>query len=258
MSQSVGFQYKSRIPSFSDEASIVEALKVYHYGVDDYTTQPIPDDSVEGNFRTLNLAVTNIQSQLGTLNYVNFISQTVSPNIISGQSITTVPLTLKAINSQTSPLISFQNSSSVSVGSVSTGGFVNIQGYVTVGSTTQSTTTGINVIMSNSSHKGIVVNAPIGQSTNIQEWLVNGSIVSKVSFSGVLFSQNIQVSTLSGTETLTNKTLTSPTISGGSITTNSVTLSGSQTLDSFRARNIYASTLSPSDGNDGDLWVQYV
>lgn len=257
MSQPVGSVYKSRIPSFSDDASIVEALKVYHYGVDDWTTQPIPNDSIEGNFRTISTSLANIQSQLSSLNYVQLISQDSSPNVVTGQSTTITPITLRAIALQTSPLLSFQNSSSVSVGSISTGGFLNIQGYATIGSTNQSTTTGVNVVISNSSHKGIVVNAPVGQSANIQEWLVNGSIVSRVSSLGVLFSQNIQVSTLSGTETLTNKTITSPTITGGTITTNSLALSVPQTLESFRARNIYVSNLPPSGGNDGDLWTQY-
>jgi hypothetical protein len=79
-------------------------------------------------------------------------------------------------------------------------------------------------------------------------------------------------------QTLTNKTLTSPvlnspdinggTISGatiatstfsGGITATSVSITGSQTLADYRARNAYASTAAPTagTGNDGDLWVQY-
>lgn len=193
MSQPVGYQYKSRIPSFSDEASIVEALKVYHYGVDNWTTEPIPDDSIEGNFRTLNTAVTNIQSQLSSLSYVQLISQTASPNIVTAQSTTVTPITLRAIASQTSPLLSFQNSLSVSVGSVSTGGFVNVSGYATIGSTTQSTTTGVNVVLSNAAHKGIVVNAPSGQSANLQEWVVNGSVVANVAANGRMYINGQEV-----------------------------------------------------------------
>jgi hypothetical protein len=170
MSQPVGSVYKSRIPSFSDDASIVEALKVYHYGVDDWTTQPIPNDSVEGNFRTLNTSITNIQSQLSSLNYVQLISQTSSPNVVTGQSVSTTPITIRSIVSQTAPLLQLQNSSSVSVGSVSTGGFVNLSGYLTVGSTTQSINTGINIVLGNSSHKGVVVKAQSSQTANMQEW----------------------------------------------------------------------------------------
>lgn len=82
----------------------------------------------------------------------------------------------------------------------------------------------------------------------------------------------------SDSQTLTNKTLTSPTISGatitggtitsatissstfsGGITATSVSLTGSQTLADYRARNTYATTTGPTagDGNDGDMWVQY-
>jgi len=195
MSQPVGSVYKSRIPSFSDDASIVEALKVYHYGVDDWTTQPIPTDSVEGNFRALNIAITDIQSQLSSLSYVQLISQTSSPNVITGQSTSTIPLTIKAIASQTSPLLQLQNSSSVSVGSVSTGGFVNLAGYLTVGSTTQSTTTGINIVLGNASHKGVVVRAQSSQTANIQEWQnSSGTPMSWVDKEGRIYSRGDEVS----------------------------------------------------------------
>jgi hypothetical protein len=76
------------------------------------------------------------------------------------------------------------------------------------------------------------------------------------------------VVTTTGTQTLTNKTLTSPVINdatissstfSGGITATSVSITGSQALDDYRARNTYASTAAPTagTGNDGDLWVQY-
>jgi hypothetical protein len=86
------------------------------------------------------------------------------------------------------------------------------------------------------------------------------------------------VVTDAGTQTLTNKTLTTPilntpdinggTIDGatiststfsGGITATSVSITGSQTLADYRARNTYASTAAPTagTGNDGDIWVQY-
>ena len=196
MSQPVGVNYKSRIPSFSDDASIVEALKVYHYGVDDWTTQPIPDDSIEGNFRTLNTAVTNIQSQLSSLSYVQLVSSSATPNVVTGQSITTVPLTLRAIASQTAALQRWENNSSVSVGSVSVGGFANFAGYLTVGSTTQASTTGINVVLANASHKGITVRAQSAQTANIQEWQnSSGTAIAWVDPNGTLYSRGDQVAT---------------------------------------------------------------
>ena len=200
MSQPVGFQYKSRIPSFSDDASIVEALKVYHYGVDDYTTEPIPDDSIEGNFRSLSTSITALESAVSGLGttYVEQISLTATPNIITGQSTTTTPLTIRAITSQTAPLIQLQNSSSVSVGSISTGGFANLSGYVTVGSTTQSTTTGVNVIVGNASHIGVAIRAQSSQTANIQEWQNNsGTAIAWVDKDGKIFSESAQVFTTS-------------------------------------------------------------
>lgn len=172
MSQPVGFQYKSRIPTLSDDATIVEALRVYHYGVDNYSTEPIPNDSIEGNFRTLNTAVAALQSALSGLGttYVEQISLTSTPNVITGQSTTTVPLTIRSISSQTAPLQQWQNSSSINVGSIGTGGNLNIAGYITVGSITQSITTGVNVVLGNASHRGIVVRAQSSQTANIQEW----------------------------------------------------------------------------------------
>ena len=196
MSQPVGLQYLTLIPSFSDDASIVEALRVYHYGVDDYTTQPIPDNSIEGHFITLDGFITTLQSQVGALGstYVEQVSLTASPNVITGQSVTTVPLTLRAITSQTSPLQSWQNSSSVNVGSMSTGGFLNIAGYATIGNTTQSTTTGVQINIVNSGHKGITVRPQSGQTANLQEWQnSSGTAVSWVTPSGALYVQGSEI-----------------------------------------------------------------
>lgn len=238
MSQPVGVQYKTRIPSFSDDASIVEALKVYHYGVDDYTTQPIPDDSIEGNFRTLNTAILNVAAQVTPQNYVQVVSQTATPNIITAQSTTTVPITIRAISSQTSPLQQWQNNSSVNVGSVSTGGFMNLSGYITVGSTTQATTTGISIILANSAHRGITVRGQSGQTANLQEWQNNsGTALASVSSSGNISAPIISAST----------SLSAPTIS----------VNGDQQLDSFRVRNSYVSTSQPTGGSDGDTWFIY-
>lgn len=197
MSQPVGYQYKSRIPSFSDDASIVEALKVYHYGVDNWTTEPIPDDSIEGNFRTLNTAVSTINSTLSTLagTYLEQVSVSASPNIITGQTTTTIPLTIRAISSQTSPLQQWQNSSSTNVGSISTGGYINFAGYVTVGSTTQASTVGIQIEIINASHKGVVVKAQSSQTGNLQEWQDNtGTAISWVDKDGRIYYRGDEIS----------------------------------------------------------------
>lgn len=261
MSQPVGFQYKSRIPTLSDDATIVEALKVYHYGVDNYSTEPIPDDSIEGNFRTLNTAVTALQSAVSGLGttYVEQVSLTATPNVLTGQSTTTVPLTIRSISSQTSPLQQWQNSSSVNVGSIGTSGNMNLAGYLTLGSTTQSTTIGLNVITGNAAHNGIVVRAQTSQTANIQEWQnSSGVAISYVNSVGRVFSNQSETVNLADTQTILNKTLTSPTINGGTLNNaTTITLTGNQALTS-RARNITISTSNPSGGNDGDVWVRYV
>jgi hypothetical protein len=198
MSQPVGYQYKSRIPTLSDDATIVEALKVYHYGVDDWSTEPIPDDSIEGNFRSLNEDVATLTSTISALGstYVEQVSLSASPNIITGQTTTTVPVTIRAITSQTSALQQWQNSSSVNIGSIGTGGNLNIAGYITVGSTTQSTTTGVNVVLGNASHIGLSIKAQASQTANIQEWQNNSGIaISYVDKDGKIFSESAQVFT---------------------------------------------------------------
>ena len=60
------------------------------------------------------------------------------------------------------------------------------------------------------------------------------------------------------TQTLTNKTLTAPDINGGTVVdATEVSVTGDQTLNDFRARNVYAATTDPTGGSDGDLWVKY-
>ena len=195
MSEPVGVNFKSRISTLSDDATIVEALRVYHYGVDNYSTQEIPDDSIEGNFRTLTNSILN----LGTT-YVQKISLSASPNIMTGQSTTTIPLTIRAIGSQTSPLQQWQDSTPANVGSVSTGGFLNIKGYLTVGTTTQAATTGVNVEILDASHKGITVKSKVSQTANLQEWQnSSSSAIAWVDKDGKVFSQSAQVLTTAST-----------------------------------------------------------
>lgn len=197
MSQPVGFQYKSRIPSFSDDASIVEALKVYHYGVDDWTSQPIPNDSIEGNLRTLHQNISTINSTISALSgtYLEQVSLTASPNIVTGQSVATIPLTIRAISLQSAPLQEWQNSSSVSVGSISTAGNMNLAGYITVGSTTQASTTAANVVIANPSHKGITIKASSPQTANLQEWQnSSGTAISWVDKDGRFYYNGDEIS----------------------------------------------------------------
>ena len=42
------------------------------------------------------------------------------------------------------------------------------------------------------------------------------------------------------------------------LTENAATITGAQTISAWQVRNIYASTSTPSGGNDGDMWATYV
>jgi hypothetical protein len=172
MSQPVGLNYKTRIPQFSDDASIEEALKVYHYGVDNYTSQPIPDDSIEGNFRTLNTRVDAAESSIAALGttYVEQVSASATPNVITPQTPGTVPVTIRGMSLQTGNLQQWQSSAEANLAVVFSDGSSSFNGYISVGTTGKSSTTAADIRIINASHKGITVRAAISQSSNIQEW----------------------------------------------------------------------------------------
>lgn len=199
MSQSVGQVYKSRIPTLGDDASIQEALRVYHYGVDNYTTQTIPDDSIEGNFRSIGTRVSVIETTLSSAisSYVSRISNSSIPNVITAQNTTTVPLSIRAIASQTSNLQQWQDSSSTVVARISIGGSFSTSGYISVGSVSLSSSTAFSVNIINSSHKGIIIKPAVGQTANLQEWQNQSSqAISWVDSNGKFYSSGDQVQTI--------------------------------------------------------------
>lgn len=200
MSQVVGQTYRSRIPTFGDDASIEEALRVYHYGVDNYSTQPIPTDSIEGNFISINNRVNITESSIATLSTdtLKRVSLISAPNIITAESVSVVPLTVKAIASQTSNLQQWQNASSISVAAMSTGGYLSLSGYISVGSISVTNTVAANITINNSSHKGIVVKSANSQVSNLQEWQdSSGTALSWVEKTGSVYSKGSEVQTIS-------------------------------------------------------------
>ena len=201
MSQTVGQTFKSRIPTLGDDASIEEALRVYHYGVDNYSVQPIPNDSIEGNFRTLDNRIDTIESTLssGFTEYLRRQSQASAPNIITGETSVTIPITVRAIASQSVPLQRWEDSSSSYVAAISTAGSLSIKGYLSVGSPTASfsSTTSLIVNVISSNHKGIIVKSSSGQNDNLQEWQNSSSQpMSWVDNHGTIFSNGSEVVTL--------------------------------------------------------------
>jgi hypothetical protein len=277
MSQIIGKDFTSRIPVFGDDASIQEAFSVYHYGVDNYTSQPIPNNSIEGHFRSLTERVSANESSISGLGqtFVEKVSLSAAPNVITPQINTVVPLTVRGVFNQLSELQRWQNDSGTNLIVFYPAGSASFNSYLNIGNTSQVETVGVNISLSNAAHRGVVIRGAVSQTGNFQEWQnSSGTVLARVDNLGKLYSENVQVATLSQTQTLTNKTLTgstitNPTISNatisnttitGSVIANavSITLSGSQNISSFRARNIYAATGEPSGGNDGDIWVRYL
>lgn len=197
MSQVVGQIYKSRIPTLGDDASIEEALRVYHYGVDNYTSQPIPNDSIEGNFRTLTTNLSTTNSNLSTLDSasVKRISLSTNPNILTAQTTTTVPLTIKQIASQTSNLQEWRNSTNTLIANITSAGTLQLAGNLGIGTTTATATTSLNIVLPSSTQKGIVVKAAASATGNLQEWQdSSGEVLSSINSQGsFITSANISV-----------------------------------------------------------------
>lgn len=269
-SENVGVNFKSRMPIFDSDASIQEAIKVYHFGVNNFSGGVIPRDSIEGHLSAISASVVanaNAIVNLGTT-YIEEMSLTADPNEIYPQASNVVPLTIKGVANQSAPLQRWVNSSNTPQSVIFNDGGLSVQGYATVGSVPSSspTATALNITIASASNKGVVVKAAGSQTGNLQEWQnSSASVLARVDNVGKIYSNNSEVVNLADSQTILNKTLTSPTINtasinGGTISNaTSITLTGAQN-NSARARNIIFSTLapSPSEGNNGDLWVRYV
>ena len=216
MSQTVGLNFKSKIPTLSDDASIEEALRVYHYGVDNYISQSIPDDSIEGNFRSIDNRVSDLETIASGLdsNYLQFISKSASPNIVTAQATTVIPFTVRSIVSQTSNLQEWQNSSNNAVAAIDAGGYFSTASYMSIGSIANTSTTALNISIITSTHKGIVVKAATSQSGNLQEWQnSSSSILSLINSAGSFATSGYIVS---GSNTASSTTAISANISNQS------------------------------------------
>lgn len=197
MSQPVGLNYKSRIPELQDDASIEEALRVYHYGVDNYSTQEIPNDSIEGNFRTLTNRVAANETAISSLGttFVEQVSASATPNIVTPQTSTTVPLTVRGNSLQTGNLQQWQNNSETNLAVVFSDGSSSFNGYVSVGNNAKSSNVALNIRISDPSHSGIVVKAKEFQSGNIQEWQdFNGNAKSWIDKDGRIYYNGDEIS----------------------------------------------------------------
>lgn len=290
MSQQIGLNFKTRIPTFSDDASIQEAFSVYHFGVDNYTTQAIPEDSIEGHFTTLNARVTASEDAIANLGttFVESTSLASAPNIINSEEDNVIPLSVRGHSAtQAADLQRWATSGGTPVAKIFPNGGMSIESYFSIGEVTENspTSSALRVNVGGAGDRGITVSANFGQTADLQQWVVDGFTIAKVDASGKLYSNNgltgtdtSEVVTLAGSQALTNKTLTAPTITNGGLTTptistptitdptitggsisnmDSITLTGDQ-LYTSTVRNITVSTSVPGGGNDGDIWIRYV
>jgi hypothetical protein len=296
MSQVIGKVYKTKIPTFSDDASIQEAFSLYHYGKDNYvSTEDVPTQSIEGYFTSLNSRLVSAESSISSLNqdFIEEVSTLANPNIITAEDPTVVPLTIRGIGNPTQPLQRWQDSNQTPVASIFANGGAFFNNYVSVGSNQTTTSTALIVRIGNSGHKGVVISGVVGQTANLEEWTATDgtttSIRAYVTPLGRIFAGNgmpgvntSEVVTVSGAQTLTTKTITGGSINGaaiggstietsnfsggtvsgsaitgGTVTSPTIKVSGVQDINDFRVRNIYASTAAPSGGQDGDIWIRY-
>jgi hypothetical protein len=195
LSQSVGITYKSKIPSFGDDASVVEAFRLYHYGIDNYSTGSPAADSIEGNFLSISASVSSLNTSLNT-NIIRTVSASANPNIITPQTNTVVPLTIRGVSSQSANLLDIQNSSSTILTKIMNDGSLATSGYGSFGDISIGSTTALKVSILNASHKGITVKPITGQTENLQEWQNStGTAISWVDFEGKIYQQGVQVGT---------------------------------------------------------------
>ena len=195
MSQSVGVTYKSKIPSFGDDSSIVEAFRLYHYGIDNYSTGSPAANSIEGNFSSLSASVTATDTRI-TNEAVKLTSLTASPNTIVPQSNATIPLIIRGASSQSANLLDIQSSASATLAKITSNGSMSTVGYASIVDIAIGSTTSLKITIANAAHKGITIKTASGQTENIQEWQDStGTAMSWVTSDGLFYQQGVQVGT---------------------------------------------------------------
>lgn len=181
MTQNIGTNYTVTIPALSDDASIVEAFKYYHTGA---LTGSIEPNSVEYHITTLGNTTDTINTNLG----YDGVSPTPSPVHSRLTSLeNTVGTSLSATYIKAIP-----SSNDISA----TRNLIN--------------PSDINIIP-------LIILGRLGQQADLQQWRTSAATVARVDKNGKIYANNglaqdqsAEVTTVSGTQTLTNKTLTNP------------------------------------------------
>lgn len=176
MTQNIGTTYAVVVPTLSDQASILDALKYYHQG--GLTGSPATN-SVEQHFININTRSTAIETAIGY-------------PYSSGSSIST------------------------RIGDLETAVGSSIQStYIKAVPSSNSVSSGRNLISpSGATIVPLTIKGVLGQSGNLQEWQDSATIVAKIDSTGRLSSHDgtsmAEVVTITGTQTMTNKTINQP------------------------------------------------
>jgi hypothetical protein len=204
MAQNIGINAPTRIPTFGDDASIEEALRKYHYGIDQWSGDPVQNNlGMDGNFKAVKDRLTATETAIADIvgdggGFVRSQSRTSNPNVITPQTDAVVPLVIRAFSTnQTASLQRWQNSSSNDVAVVFPTGAASFRRYLSVGenSVPQSTTIGINLTLNTASHKGVVIRAASSQIGNLQEWQNDsGQAISWVDKEGRIYYRDDELS----------------------------------------------------------------
>lgn len=211
MPQEIGQTYKTLIPSLSDDASIEQALQMYHYGTPIYNGNNLQPQSMERHIIDLNEDISRLDNTISSLAnvYIEETSSTVRPNVIVSQESVVVPLTVRGVVNQTASLQRWQkNTGTVSdVALINNVGSAAFAGYISIGSTTVPTSTALPISL-NGDNKGITIRGVTGQTQNLQEWQNNsGTALAYVDSVGTLNAPDIVVQNIDITGEATVSTL---------------------------------------------------
>lgn len=185
MSQTIGNNYPVKIPSLSDDASIVEAFEYYHNGATDGTSP----ESMEQHLSDVNGRVDTVDLQIGY--------NGISPEPLS-------------VNTRLSSLETAVGSNLAST-------------YIKAIPSSNTTTATRNLIKpATNSIIPLAIEGVSGQTANLQEWRIDATTIrARIDQLGRVYSwdgsSTAEVVTLTGGQTLTNKTLTNPISTIGKI-----------------------------------------
>jgi hypothetical protein len=213
------------VPVLSDNASIYEAFQYYHMGT---TNGSVATNSIENRLLEIDTKISTINTNIG---YTG-ISPTPSPLQTRLGYIETV------------------------VGTSSSPGGSNSSSYIKMGPSSNDTASTRNLITPTAiSVIPLTIQGANGQTADLQQWKTNAATVAKVDSTGKLSSYNgssmVDVVTVSGTQTLTDKTLTTPiTTIGTNARTASYTLILSDQSKMIEINSSSATTLTiPADAS---------